>query len=189
MLVTGGVSAGAHERCCDRHLGDDDAAVPRRRVAVRPGPNAVYGATPPDADIVAGEVSARSVSPAAPDPARVTRAETVSALAGNAADAITRVSPETAAPVALRVCVDALDTFVEAHSERTAFRLCHVLNGLVRERRGMLHAHLPRPAESSTVRLFEPLFDVRVDLRTREGRVEQRWTVLEDDLATDWLPV
>lgn len=93
------------------------------------------------------------------------------------------------APAELRLCFDSLRPLLAEHDEREVFQFLDLLTERVRSVDGMGHFHLPVARDTATVRTFEPLFDVVVQLQKRDGRLRQRWELEESGLSSGWIPV
>lgn len=90
-------------------------------------------------------------------------------------------------PAELRVCVDSLVPLCHEYGIETVFRLLHLATSRVDRARGMGHVHVPLARNHDMVALFEPLFDAVVTVRSRDGSTEQRWSLRDPALSTDWL--
>jgi hypothetical protein len=92
-------------------------------------------------------------------------------------------------PGEIRLCFDALDPFVDATPDRDLFRFIHVVTNRLRAAGGMGHYHLSSAADPVTINTFRPLFDASIEVRATVDGPQQRWTLTESGLRTDWLPV
>jgi hypothetical protein len=92
-------------------------------------------------------------------------------------------------PGEIRLCFDALDPFVDATADRDLFRFIHVVTTRLRGAGGMGHYHLSSAADPVTINTFRPLFDASIEVRATVDGPQQRWTLTESGLRTDWLPV
>lgn len=90
-------------------------------------------------------------------------------------------------PSELRVCVDSLAPLLTEHDRQNVFRFLHMLTSRIRQADGMGHFHLPVDRDHDSVRLFEPLFDAVVEVRTRNGGTEQRWHLRDQRTSSDWI--
>lgn len=90
-------------------------------------------------------------------------------------------------PAELRVCVDSLVPLCRECGIETVFRLLHLATSRVDRARGIGHFHLPLARDRGVVSLVEPLFDAVVTVRSRDGIVEQRWSLRDPALSTGWL--
>ncbi|WP_226041372.1 hypothetical protein [Natrinema sp. DC36] len=90
-------------------------------------------------------------------------------------------------PAELRVCVDSLVPLCREYEIETVFRLLHLATSRVDRARGIGHFHLPLARDRDVVSLVEPLFDAVVTVRSRDGIAEQRWSLRDPELSTDWL--
>ncbi|ELY85703.1 DUF7504 family protein [Natrialba taiwanensis] len=106
-------------------------------------------------------------------------------------EAIDEFDRETAdcKPAGLRLCLDSLVTLLDEHDTDEVFRLLHLVTTATTHARGVGHVHLPLDPDHDAVALLEPLFDALVELRTRDGIDEQRWTLRDRELVTEWMPV
>ena len=92
-------------------------------------------------------------------------------------------------PAALRVCVDSVDELLEGRREENVFRLLHVLTTRVRRANGMGHYHFAVDRDHEAVRLFEPLFDAVVEVRTGDDEPKHRWYLRDSDTTSDWVTI
>lgn len=92
-------------------------------------------------------------------------------------------------PAELRVSVEPLTTLIDAHGQEAVFRMVHLLNHIVREKKGMAHYHLPVERESGVVRMFAPLFDALIELRLKDDSLQQRWHLQDPEITSDWVEV
>jgi hypothetical protein len=92
-------------------------------------------------------------------------------------------------PSEVRVCFDSLDPFVDAADQRDLFRFLHVLTNRLRAADAMSHFHLSAAADAVTISTFRPLFDATVEVRATIDGPQQRWTLRDAGLQTDWLPL
>lgn len=90
-------------------------------------------------------------------------------------------------PAELRVCVDSPVPFCREYGTETVFRLLHLATSRVVRARGIGHVHVPLARDRDVVSLVEPLFDAVVTVRSRDGIAEQRWSLRDPALSTDWL--
>lgn len=91
------------------------------------------------------------------------------------------------APSELRICFDSLSAVFADCDRDKIFRFLHVLIGRVRSVRAMAHFHLPVDYDSELVRQFAPLFDATIELRSVDGRTQQRWHLHDEELTSNWL--
>lgn len=91
------------------------------------------------------------------------------------------------APAELRLCFDSLGPLFVEHDPERLFRLLHVVTSRVRRANGIGHYHLRVDRTSDHVNLLEPLFDGLVEVRTVNGKPEQRWHLLGSDVSSDWI--
>jgi hypothetical protein len=92
-------------------------------------------------------------------------------------------------PAQLRLCFDSVTPLVTDHDYRDVRRFLLGLTETVERLDGMAHYHLPAEYDSETVETLEPLFDAVVEVRRVETEIQQRWTLQDPDLTTDWLPL
>ena len=92
-------------------------------------------------------------------------------------------------PAELRVSVDSLTTLIDAHGREAVFRMLHLLNHIIREKKGMAHYHLPVEHGSGIVRMFSPLFDAVIELRLKDDELQQRWHLQDPEITSDWVQV
>ncbi|USZ71373.1 DUF7504 family protein [Natronosalvus halobius] len=122
--------------------------------------------------------------------APVTTAETLGDVGIAVSSAIERFERNgDLEPGVLRVGIDSLVPFLEEYGREAVFQYLHLLNGRTRAAGGIAHYHLPIERDSSTVSILTPLFDVVVELRERNGIVQERWSLTESDLSTGWVPI
>lgn len=93
------------------------------------------------------------------------------------------------APAELRVAFDCVAPLLSTYDEQTVFRFLHVFANNVKLVGGMGHVRLPKPLESETTRLLEPLFDAVVELRLDGTEAQQRWHFRDADVTSEWLPL
>ena len=91
------------------------------------------------------------------------------------------------APSELRICFDSLSAVFADCDHDSIFRFLHVLIGRVRSVRAMAHFHLPVDYDSELVRQFAPLFDATIELRSVDGRTQQRWHLHDEEITSTWL--
>lgn len=89
-------------------------------------------------------------------------------------------------PAQLRVGFDSVSPILD-HDEALAFRFLHLVVQSVKATGGMVHCPLYHPLDSPPVRLFAPLFDAIVELRTHDDETHQRWHFTDSDVRSDWL--
>lgn len=190
ILLVGTELPETHTAVCHRLLGDGES-VPRYRLFVtdsggtgttdeRTGDEAVTARTIDySALTLAGESPVDAVSERAPLGTLGTEiVETIDEL-DEAADGLE--------PSALRVCVDSLAPLLDEHTAERVFRLLHVTTRRTEHVHGMGHYHLPLERDHEAVQLFEPLFDVIVEVRAEGDSYEQRWEFGTAERATEWI--
>lgn len=184
VLVVGR-EQGAHASICRRLSGELDR--PRYRLFVTTNHAQTPFEPAPDGDgidwVVAysrGEVDHDGVT------ADVSVDE-LSTLGSTLLRGIDRFDAESAEPSDLRLCVDSLAPLLAEYDAERVFRFLHVVTSRVRRASGLGHYHLPLERDHDDVRLLEPLFDAVLEVRTRDGRVEQRVHLEERDASSQWL--
>jgi len=90
-------------------------------------------------------------------------------------------------PAQLRVSVFTLSYLVSQHDSETVEQFVSAVGDHVRGVSGMAHFHLPVADDSEAVQRLAPLFDVRIELREKNGLPEQRWHFPERDVSTAWV--
>ena len=185
VLVVGR-EQGAHASICRRLSGESDR--PRYRLFVTTnhsrGPFehgldggvdwvVAYSSEEVDHDAVAADVSVDELSALGSELLRVV-------------DGVDAESTDLG-PADLRLCVDSLAPLLAEYDAERVFRFLHVVTSRVRRANGMGHYHLPIERDHDDVRLLEPLFDALLEVRTRDGRVEQRVHLEERDASSQWL--
>ncbi|MFC3958264.1 DUF7504 family protein [Halovivax cerinus] len=188
VLLVGEPVATTHEHVCDTFLGSNDSA--QRRIVVSTDRTRIPrdGSTDTDYLVLDPESSASALDLS---PSESITELSVLGMVGrefvNRVDELDRL--DDLDPATLRVCVNAVDELLERHDSEVVFRLLHVITTRTRRSRGMGHYHLPIDRESEAVRLFEPLFDAVVCLRTIGGELEHRWHLRDGETSTDWIPL
>ncbi|MFC6810707.1 hypothetical protein ACFQGT_05060 [Natrialbaceae archaeon GCM10025810] len=189
ILVVGTAATAAHGAACDRLLGEENGGG-RYRIEVT---TADAGGDRGRDHGRSGDGITRRTITYDPHRAGADRGEVdpLSALGADVIETIDRFEAEAdgLGPSELRLCVDSLVPLLQERRSEKVFRAVHVLTSRVRRVNGMAHYHLPLRPDHDAVRLFGPLFDATVELRTREGRAEQRWHLREQATPTDWHPV
>lgn len=92
-------------------------------------------------------------------------------------------------PGSLRMCLDSLNPLVCEFGREGVFRFLHILLGFIRHATGMAYVYLPRPRSKELVKLFEVLFDGIIELRVKDGNVQQRWNLHDMSTAVGWIDV
>lgn len=106
-------------------------------------------------------------------------------------DAIARHRVDHApAPAELRVGVTTLAPLIDEYSTETIREFVHLIGKETVESRGMAHFSLGLDARRPIASSLLPLMDIHVQLR-RQGNdsPEHRWTLLNHNLHTQWLPL
>lgn len=191
VLVVGWDAVDAHAAICRRLLGDCGADAEKRyRLSVTDGRDT----SRPDHDLgdptrrrridytALGVAAAGTDGPSDRSPIGRLGAEIVDAV--DAFDA----AADGLEPSQLRVCLTALDSILAVHSMESVFRLLQVTTTQVGRVDGMGHYHLPLERDHDAVNCFEPLFDATVEVRTRDGSLEQRWE-LRTRSSSGWVPL
>lgn len=112
-----------------------------------------------------------------------------SQLADRVDDWVTRVERETdPEPGAIRVGIASLDVLLEREDVGAPREVAERVHGLMREHQGVAHLYFPRRRSSPVVQQITVWVDVVVEVRTSEGRPEQRWAV-QDTVETSWFPI
>jgi hypothetical protein len=93
-------------------------------------------------------------------------------------------SPE---PGQVRLSVDSLVPLLESHGVTAVRSFLDRVGARVRSVRGMAHYVLPVPGDSEPVREVVESFDAVIELRSPDGRPEQRWHLPDRDLTTRWV--
>jgi len=189
LLVVGSDKRRAHARACERLRGDADAG-PRRRVVVRTGAGPAHASRgDPDAEVDAGGPTTRSA--AAGDAVTAGPVDSPSALAGATVDAVDGLEPDDRAfePAELRLCVESLLPLAATHGADRLRALLGPVAERVRTADGIGHYHLPLAADDPLVEELAPRFDAVIHLRTRDGRPEHRWDLVDRDVDSGWLPL
>lgn len=198
LLVVGAGLNGCHRAACDRLLGES-TGPPRRRLQVRTdGRCGVRSSGRIDVELVAGDRSTtRSAAAPAPAPAPGESARG-RIVTGDVADLGAAVIEEIEAveadadglsPAEFRVCFDSLLPLLGGGEGERTFRMLTAVTKRVRAVDGMGHFHLPVAPGDEHVATLEPLFDAVITVRSRDGRHEHRWRLVEDDVASGWLPL
>lgn len=190
VLLVGEGTKSSHRQVCDRFLGSMGST--QQRIVVTTGGDRV-GCRECGADrthyIVLTNDTAQS-TPVSNAAGTVTE-HTVLGMVGR--EFVERVddleSQVELVPSALRVCVDSIADLLERYDSELVFRLLHVLTTRTRRSRGMGHYHLPIDRDAEAVRLFEPLFDAVVSLRSAPDGPEHRWHLRDRETPTDWIPL
>lgn len=111
----------------------------------------------------------------------------LSTLARHIHDHLTRFEAEDPTPGEIRVCFDSLDTLVDDVAYPQLHRFLHVVTTRVRAARGIGHYHLSTSDSQKVGDDFERLFDATVETRPTADGTQQRWTLHEAEIQTDWL--
>jgi hypothetical protein len=133
-------------------------------------------------------------APVAPDESaewysRLTTLDDLPRLARHVHRHLRRFEADDPDPGEIRLCFDSLDPLVDAVEQRELFRFLHVLTNRLRAADAMSHFHLSAGADAVTIRTVRPLFDAAVEVRATVDGHQQRWTLRDAGLRTDWLPL
>jgi hypothetical protein len=120
---------------------------------------------------------------------RLTTLEDLPGLARHVNRHLRRFEAADPDPSEIRLCFDSLDPFVDTVDQRDLFRFLHVVTNRLRAADAMAHFHLSAAADAVTVRTLRPLFDATVEVRATVDGPQQRWTLRDAGLRTDWLPL
>ncbi|PSQ15817.1 hypothetical protein BRD00_12430 [Halobacteriales archaeon QS_8_69_26] len=217
ILVVGAVPGEVHDRTCLSFLGEGiDDHRRAFALAGRPD-ETVDRRLPSDANrdpdhlqVVSGECSVRSAaagseagtddagpggpdgpeSPAVdPDPGYATVPNDPDGIREGLGDALSELADasEGPEPGEIRVCVDSVGQLFDLHEPGEVVTFCYAVAALVEDVKGIGHFHLPADPDDGRVAALEPVFDLVVELRLRDG-AQQRWRT-RDGTTTDWLPV
>ncbi|APX97310.1 DUF7504 family protein [Natronorubrum daqingense] len=207
VLVVGAVDTDYRRDICHRLLGQS-AARSRHRVLVstlgRPYRTTdVLDAAQLSSDpleLISYETHARSVSTdnngstfversstaLEQTPARTTSLTDLAVEISRAVDTL-EASNDGFEPAALRVGVDSLVPLLEEYGVERVFKFVHLTTGKVQDSSGMIHYHLPLERDADAVSLLEPLFDIVVELRERDGEFQEQWSINEGNRSSGWI--
>lgn len=90
-------------------------------------------------------------------------------------------------PSELRVGIDSLLPLLEDYSTEQVFKFVHLTNGRVKDVGGMVHYQLPVEPDADVVPVLEPLFDILVELRDRNGCPQERWSLPDSGHCSGWI--
>ncbi|WP_290818884.1 hypothetical protein [Halovivax sp.] len=191
ILVVGAAGCGSHGSACNRLLGDgSNEARFRLVVATDPGRVASHAERGEDGEtrfIVQRDGDAARSDRTYPT-GSVIETEMLGVTGAKFVGTLDEFDEESdLAPSELRVCVDSVSDLVQSHDAENVFRLLHVMTTRIRRSRGMGHFHFPIDREEEAARLFEPLFDAVVELRSGSEGPEHRWHLRDRDADTDWI--
>lgn len=199
VLVTGSDATEGHVELCRGLLGDDSVEPRRRVVVVSDGMASLETRLPtergavPDTTVISAAAtrSAAANDAAAPRGVDVVdvEGESMGDIGGAIAEAVERVQRRHAPlePGELRLGVDSLAPLLDAHGEREVFAFLVVATRYLRANRALGHVHLPVERDAYVSRLLAPLFDVVVEVRTRNGTAQQRWHLDDGAVTSRWL--
>jgi hypothetical protein len=111
----------------------------------------------------------------------------LSTLARHIHDHLTRFEAADPTPGEIRVCFDSLDTLVDDVAYPRLHRFLHVVTARVRAARAIGHYHLSTSIDQDVSDDFQRLFDATVETRPTADGTQQRWTLHETGIQTDWL--
>lgn len=187
LLIVGSNSLKGHTAVCHRLLGDD-GVEPRYRVFVTNG--AVRSSFEmPTACVNAVRTIDYAEWAASTDTGPPKRQSSLATFGVAIVDAIDELAQTTTdlSSSELRLCVDAIAPLLDEYGPEAVFRFVHTVSARVDDVDGMGHYHLPLERNHEVVSLLVPLFDAVVEVRSTNGRVEQRWDLLDSATSTDWL--
>ncbi|AGB16169.1 hypothetical protein Halru_1562 [Halovivax ruber XH-70] len=186
VLLVGEPAAASHGHVCSRFLGAGESTT--HRLVVSTDRSRIPADRPSQTQYFLLDPDRTAAEPTEEDHIRVL--PTLGTVGLEFGDRIDRLESRTdLGPASLRVCVDSVADLLAAYDSEVVFRLLHVLSTRTRRSRGMGHYHLPIERESEAVRLFEPLFDAVVTLRSTDDTVEHRWHLRDSETPTEWLPL
>jgi len=204
ILVVGNLPADQYRHACHRMLGDD-ATASRRRLLVTAGETAASPATRLPAahtatpyttthlhyPVETRDTTGTTVTASPQLPTKSVAGPDLPALGEAISEAINEFQQGTSelSPAELRVCFDSLRPLLSTHDRNAVVRFVYRLIGRITAVQGMGHFHCPVAYGSESVRLLAALFDAVVELRSRDGRLHQRWEFPDKDLASPWLEV
>ena len=201
VLIVGSVRD-THRESITRLLIGDDAGEIRHRVLVSTNGstgdcfhylnNRSSGLT----ELITYGAHSRSVSttstpiePVVDESERV--AEDLSDLGIEISSAIERIEMDTEElnPADLRVCIDSLVPLLDQYGEERVFTFIHLINGRAITAGGMCQYHLPVERTANVVSVLRPLFDIVIELRENQGICQHRWTLVDSEHESGWLPL
>ncbi|WP_247728744.1 DUF7504 family protein [Halovivax limisalsi] len=190
VLVVGGENRAPQDAVCDRLLGDGGGST-RYRIVVTTDPNRI------ESHGECGGMETRYLlirtddtagTPADDD--QVTEVSLLGTLGTEFVETVDACEADTDLdPSELRVCVDSVADLIDAFDAENVFRLLHAMTTRIRQSRGMGHYHLPIDRTDEAVRLYEPLFDAVITVRSDGDDLTHRWNLRDDDAETDWIPI
>lgn len=201
VLVVGSVRANHRRDVCRRLLGWTSDR-PRRRVLVSTTSDdtahpvggddwrtrtVTYTAHARSA--TASESSQNATAPVAPATGNSSTATTLTDIGIAISSAIEEFETDAdgLAPAELRVGIDSLVPLLEEYETERVFKFVHLTSGRTRDADGMIHYHLPMERDSDVAAILEPLFDLVVELRDRNDRLQERWSIRDGDHTTGWI--
>lgn len=199
VLVVGDLSGDLERALSRRMMGAPSETRYRLLASLKPtgSPGRWFpdSVTPDDewVDLVEGcELARDGAATTAPDPGPPESGATGSPGGGvvdRIEDWVDAVDAEAApGPGELRVGVASLDVLLERDGVDAPRRAAERVHDLMREHQGVAHLYFPRPRSSRVVQQTTVWVDVVVEVRTSEGRPEQRWSV-QDTVETSWFPI
>lgn len=198
LFVVGAVPDQVHRQASAELLGSPD----RDRVLIRAGDRDVDRPTVAASDhVIEYESGARGAAAASPsggnavpaggpgetDAGGTTTVAELSQAAAAVDDALDALDGSAAGDP--RVCVNSLLALVDASDEEAAFQFLHFVTDRVRSLGGTAHYHLGSHPDGSLATTFEALADATVELRLSNEAPQQRWTIHEAGVQSDWLPL
>ncbi|UTF52586.1 DUF7504 family protein [Natronosalvus rutilus] len=188
VLVVGSSEQAAHEVACQRLLGTHtDSERHRLAVTARDATYRGHGCVCESTDARTRHIE-HTVQPAQ-EPTIDMAGQPLATLGTDVIDAIREIesTEDGLDPAELRVCVDSIVPLLSEYDPEDVFKLLHITTTTVKSTTGMGHFHLPLARDHDAVNLFEPLFDAVVEVRRRDGRVEQRWHLRDYNVQSEWL--
>ena len=190
VLLVGTETVDAHAELCHRLMGDSDDES-RYRLVVTGDHDSLSGVAREPDDRTVRTIDYSTLELEATADAESSGRTPLGTLAIRVIEAVDEFedAADGLESSQLRVCVDSLVRLLEEHTAEKVFRLLHMTTSRVVHVQGMGHYHLPLERDHEAVRLFEPLFDAVVEIRTREDAYEQRWELRDREQPTDWIPL
>ncbi|ELZ14225.1 hypothetical protein C479_00807 [Halovivax asiaticus JCM 14624] len=186
VLLVGEPAASSHGHVCSRFLGASESTT--HRIVVSTDRSQIQADRTSQTQYLLLDPDSTAVEPTTED--HLTALPSLGVVGREFVDRIDQLESRTdLGPASLRVCVNSVAELLASYDSEVVFRLLHVLSTRIRRSRGMGHYHLPIERESEAVRLFEPLFDAVVTLRSTGDTIEHRWDLRDSETATEWLPL
>lgn len=196
VLVVGDLSSDLERALSRRMMGHPDESRYRLLAALRPpeSPERWFaGSLAPEdrwVDVVDHGGLARGAVTATDDtPAAGAKPPRTDELVGRIDDWVSSVEREADPdPGEIRVGVASLDVLLEREGIDAPRTVAEQVHSLMRDHQGVAHLYFPRRRSSPVVEQITVWVDVVVEVRTNEGRPEQRWAV-QDTVETSWFPI